>query len=154
MNRREFLTAGLGAAATLPLGATVVPLDSKKFPSVLKETGSDAMRGRGPLISARPYVQLLEENEVGVVWTTSRLATGYAEWKQEGTDWQTCWMENDGFLSANKLIHKAVLSGFDPKEAAQVPCRLARAVEARAVPHRVHRRAGVGRGRAQRRREA
>ena len=116
MNRREFLTTGLSAAATLPLGATVVPLDSKKFPSVLKATGSDAMRGRGPLISARPYVQLLEENEVGVVWTTSRLATGYAEWKQEGTDWQTCWMENDGFLSANKLIHKAVLSGFDPKK--------------------------------------
>ena len=42
MNRREFLTAGLGAAAALPLGATVMPLDSRKFPSVLKndEMGS------------------------------------------------------------------------------------------------------------------
>ena len=98
MNRREFLTAGLGAAATLPLGATVMPLDSKKFPSVLKETGSDAMNKEGPLIDRLPYVQLLEENEVGVVWTTRAPATGYAEWKQEGTDWHTCWMENDGFL--------------------------------------------------------
>ena len=38
MNRREFLTAGLGAAATLPLGATVMPLDSRKFPSVQRVT--------------------------------------------------------------------------------------------------------------------
>jgi len=112
MNRREFLTAGLGTLAALPAAAQ----DAVKFPSVLKPAGADAMRERGPLINARPYVQLLEENEVGVVWTTSRLATGYAEWKQEGTDWKLCWLEEDGLRSANTLIHKAILSGFDPKK--------------------------------------
>lgn len=112
MNRREFLTAGLGTLAALPAAAQ----DLVKFPTVLKSSGADAMNMEGPLIDRRPYVQLLEENEVGVVWTTRAPATGYAEWTQDGSTWTRCWMEEDGFLSANKTVHKAVLSGFDPKK--------------------------------------
>ena len=114
MKRREFL---LGSFAAAVAGASAA--DGAKAAKPAAEP-SEVERFAQPadgLFAVKPHLQLLGEDSAAVVWTTKRKATGYVEWSQDGgATWQTDWTEEDGLRDAGSLVHRTVLTGFDPSK--------------------------------------
>ena len=112
MNRRDFLKISAFAAATPSIGAFAALPASDGIQSPAPASGSSAPKS---CFTVKPHVQLLDENKVAISWMTSKKATGYVTWSQDG--WvtkHTAWSESDGLLNANTLSHRAVVAGFDP----------------------------------------
>ena len=112
MNRRDFLKMSSLAAVVPSFGLTAAQKGSDKSFSPASVTDNPVSCFR-----VKPYVQLLDENKVSVVWMTTEKATGYVTWSQDG--WETsrrAWNECDGLLDANTLVHRAVIEGFDSRK--------------------------------------
>ena len=105
MNRREFLALA---------GAAAVTTMAKEGAAAAKA----AAKADEPFFRARPHLQLLGEDRFGVVWMTSRPATGWIEWSQDdGKTWTKVWTEEDGLRDANGQMHRAIVEeGYDPRK--------------------------------------
>ena len=111
MNRREFMKLSAMAIAAPSFGKATTPdnTPTSNQPSKPPQQSS--------IFRVKPHIQLFSENTVEIVWITNVNATGYVTWSQD--NWKTftrAWNEEDGLLSANTNIHRALITDFNPKK--------------------------------------